>query len=122
MKGKAKIDFEQWYNEGYGKEYRFHSLTEEPLYGELRWQRIDFFKLHPAMQQGVLLEYFRERGYDLQIRRNYRLLNEVVYQDSFFYEVLFNKEFLCESRPFPDYSTAFTHAIDKACDVYGGDK
>lgn len=112
LTGRCKADFEAWYNNN--PEFNFL----------LVWRRFtiqSFYELTPSMQQGVLLEYFRERGYDLQIRRNYRLLNEVVYQDNFFYEILFNKEFLHVSRHFPDYNTAFTHAIDKACEIYGGE-
>jgi len=99
LKGKAKIDFEQWYKTKYA-----------------HWALLDLYKLPQTMQQGVLLEFFRERGIDVSLKKYgaYGTAYEYeVSQDDFEADITTGHS--------PDYNTAFTHAIDKACEIYGGE-
>ena len=113
MKGKAKIDFEQWYKPPY-----IENNCECGCNTDLSLDADEFYKLPQTMQQGVLLQFFREREtiievyFDLELGRYSYLINkrnENGWGD------------ITVTALFSDYFTAFTHAIDKACEIYGGE-
>lgn len=107
MKGKAKIDFEQWYKPPY-----IENNCECGCNTDLSLDVDEFYKLPETMQQGVLLEFFRERGYVVIITYSAK-------HNDYYYWLFFNGYLTINDSRFPDYNTAFTHAIDKACELYG---
>jgi len=116
LKGKALQDFEQWYN------FKIEPKTEMEFYagdssGYMTIDLEQFWKLPQTMQQGVLLQFFRERGIEIQVIMT-------TFKTDFKYVIYdwhsgLGKEITVFD--FKDYSTTFTHAIDKACEVYGGE-
>lgn len=122
MEGKAKIDFEQWYdNEFNGYEYLSHRIKRIK-------SRFHFWDMPNCFQQGVLLQFFRERG--IEIENEFNLWDEKEeYNPKYKFVVwqYLDKGKYKRNNGFtqftdPDYSTAFTHAIDKACEIINGKK
>jgi len=126
LKGKAKIDFEAWF------EFRVEPKTEMEFYsgdssGFMTLHLERFYKLPFAMQQGVYLEFFREarsidisfifartthiRGYKFYISKHTDKHDKYLHSP------------IADTREniIPDYNTAFTHAIEKACDLWRGE-
>lgn len=109
MKGKAKIDFEKWYdNEFNGYEYLSHRIKRMK-------SRFHFWDMPNCFQQGVLREFFESKGI---IMCSYKPRNESEYAFTL-YDI--NSDWSAFVKA-PDYSTAFTHAIDKACEIINGKK
>jgi len=115
LKGKALKDFEQWYDK---KLYQSFGIISLPA----------FYGCPETMQQGVLLEFFRERGYEIEIRRFFEVdynQNITDYYNSYTFQILHTLktktvlQYDYDGCDIPDYPTAFTHAIDKACELYG---
>jgi len=108
LKGKAKIDFEQWLPTYLGE---WFDILRNPFDLDVK-----VVPQAQTMQQGVLLEFFRERGIDVSLKKYgaYGTAYEYeVSQDDFEADITTGHS--------PDYNTAFTHAIDKACEIYGGE-
>lgn len=104
LKGKAKIDFEQWYESNH--KYCF------ALNGFIFTIR-GFRQLPQTMQQGVLLEFFREKNLRIGIF-------ESRFGDNDWRFAINDNAQGADASTTWDYSTAFTHAIDKACELYNG--
>ncbi len=109
LKGKAKIDFEQWYdNEFNGYEYLSHRIKRIK-------SRFHFWDMPNCFQQGALLEFFRKRGYKIAINIFFTPFT------GYNYTIHGSHESFINMGRYTDYNTAFTHAIDKACEIYGGE-
>lgn len=116
LTGKTKIDFEQWYPQFYAHNLPNKNRYEEGFEKDPIWKRLAITFFHckiPQEQQGVLLQFFRERGISITIQFGltagyYCEISEDDENDAI---VL---------ADFMDYNTAFTHAIDKACELYNG--
>ena len=102
LKGKALQDFEIFTCKKYG-------FSEE--------EYEDFLKQPPEFREGVLRGFFESKGYELNINPFWENNYVVGYE----YSLIIAREYLetCDEI-FKDYSTAFAHAIDKACEVYNG--
>lgn len=111
LTGKTKIDFEQWYKQKY-----FLSVEGNcDSCGCGIGLPFEYDRLPQTMQQGVLLEYFREKEIWIQITCKYEwkvFIPEIITIEDDFYNVN------CLQMSI-DYSTALTHAIQKACEIYG---
>jgi len=71
-------------------------------------------------QQGVYLEFFRERGIEIVIKDCYKLGGSKYYET----KITVNEMGIQTGQIIGgnnDYNTAFTHAIQKACELYGKD-
>ncbi len=105
LKGKALQDFEIFTCEKYG-------FSEE--------ESEDFLKQPLEMQQGVLRAFWESKGIWIVVKPQFEV--GLPLSCEFYYKIYNrNKPHSIESGLFPDYNTAFTHAIDKACEVYGGE-
>jgi len=108
LKGKALQDFSDWFYDN-DKIYDVCTSLIDDMTGNIQM----FWKLPQTMQQGVLLQFFRENGIDITIRFGLTAgyYCEISEDDE-------NDDIVLSD--FENYSTAFTHAIDKACEVYNG--
>lgn len=109
MKGKAKIDFEQWYdNEFNGYEYLSHRIKRMK-------SRFHFWDMPNCFQEGVLREFFESKG--IYVENMFNVIDSEIHH---LLKVWKNKICIIVIQN-KDYSTAFTTAIDKACEIYGGE-
>lgn len=99
LTGKTKADFEEWFTK---KDYI--------AYGRIT---IGVFWMCPeTMQQGVLREYFETKGIEIVVRFGLKA--------GYYCEIFVDEEEQINLYDFPDYSTAFTTAIQKACGIING--
>jgi len=117
LKGKAKKDFEEWYVSKHYTAFMFMVEINEENNAHADLIRLEFSDMPLVFQQGVLLEFFREQGIVITLdRMKYEKENGV----KFYYEI-YDESTNIKHSPYIslDYNTAFTHAIDKACELYG---
>jgi len=114
LKGKALIDFEEWFEKKKFIATGYYQGIGADL--EIQFSAEYFFNFDHGMQQGVLREFFESKGYGLNINPFWENNYVVGYE----YSLIIAREYLetCDEI-FKDYNTAFTHAIDKACELYG---
>lgn len=108
LKGKALKDFEEWYEIWFIENHKFITIEDR-----VNW----FWKQPKQEQQGVLREFFESKGYELNINPFWENNYVVGYE----YSLIIAREYLetCDEI-FKDYSTAFTTAIQKACEIING--
>lgn len=109
LTGKCKTDFEQWL-------IKFVKSNPIGLFWD--WANADYKEwehlfgyLPIQMRSGLYLEFFRERGMSVNVWQD-------VQSERFNYTVFTEQDYYGNHSP--DYSTSFTHAIDKACELYNG--
>lgn len=117
LTGKCKIDFEAWYIKNYN---------------DARPPFLNHFYNYPfPFQQGVYLQFFREKGVFPEVKINIdngfyvcEIYKKIEYDNgdvSYFYGD--NRYYLVVPfTEFPDYNTALTNAITQANEIYNKEK
>lgn len=104
LTGRCRKDFDGWYEIWFIEKHKFITIE-----GRVNW----FWKQPEQEQQGVLLEFFRERGHIIIISYSAK-------HNDYYYWLFRNGYLIINDSRFPDYTTAFTTAIQKACEIING--
>jgi len=106
MTGKAKEDFEKWYNSNSGK-MNYFTLDDEP------YEERGFNSMADSMQYGVYVDWFDSCGIRINVHPHYS--EEWDYDIK---EAIYNGLLNTEYDLSPTRHEARTKAIEKACEIY----
>ena len=102
LTGKAKEQFEKWYNPEYN-------------YNNRGWRLVEFYNLPEAMQQGVIQDWADSLGYDI-------IAESTTAQDKYWFTIYTLPESIVEEKMFDTRQEARNAAIEKLNELINQNK